>query len=44
MYDRMDTERMASILAEDVNAPELRNPLNGATRFRVWLKKLTGRK
>ena len=34
---------MTCVLAEDVNAPELRNPKNSGMRFGGWLRRLTGR-
>ena len=43
MNNWMNQINMASVLAEDVNAPELRNPRNSGMRFGGWLKKLTGR-
>lgn len=43
MYNWMNQVDMASILAEDVNAPELRNPKNSGMRFGSWLKRLIGR-
>lgn len=36
-YDR---QGMSSMLAEDVNAPELRNPLNSGMRREGWLRRL----
>lgn len=44
MNNWMNQMSMASVLAEDVNAPELRNPKNSGMRFVGWLKKLAGRK
>ena len=43
MFITMNNANMASILAEDVNAPELRNPRYSAIRFSGWLKRLFGR-
>ena len=44
MNNWMNNANMASILSEDVNAPELRNPLYSGMRFTSWLKRLTSRK
>ena len=51
MYKLMNDENYASVLAEDVNAPELRNPLlmrlnQGSKRERAknWLARLFGKK
>lgn len=35
---------ISTLLAEDVNAPELRNPRSGALRSRGLLARLLGRK
>ena len=43
MNNWMNQISMASMLAEDVNAPELRNPKNSGMRVKSWLKKLTGK-
>ena len=39
----MNQINMASVLAEDVHAPELRNPKNSGMRFGGWLNRLIGR-
>ena len=31
---------LSSVLAEDVNAPELRNPMTGGMRKEGWLRRL----
>ena len=43
MTNWMNQNSMASVLAEDVNAPELRNPRNSGMRFGGWLGRLIGR-
>ena len=39
----MNQINMASVLAEDVHAPELRNPKNSGMRVKSWLRRLTDR-
>ena len=39
----MNQINMASVLAEDVHAPELRNPKHSGMRFGGWLGRLIGR-
>ena len=43
MNSWMNHVNMASVLAEDVHAPELRNPKNSGMRFGGWLGRLIGR-
>ena len=43
MNNWMNHANMASMLAEDVHAPELRNPKNSGMRFSGWLSRLVGR-
>ena len=43
MNNWMNQINMASVLAEDVHAPELRNPKNSGMRFGGWLGRLVGR-
>ena len=44
----MNNENMfmniATVLAEDTGAPELRNPLNSGMKAESWLRRLFGRK
>ena len=35
---------IATMLAEDTGAPELRNPLNSGMRSKSWLNRIFGRK
>lgn len=35
-----DMQHLSYMLAEDVNAPELRNPLNSGMRRESWLRRL----
>ena len=35
-----DMQNMSYLLAEDVNAPELRNPMNSGMRREGWLRRL----
>lgn len=44
MNNRMNHTNLASVLAEDVHAPELRNPRHSGMRFGGWLRRLTGRR
>ena len=43
MYSWNEYARMTFALAEDVHAPELRNPRHSALRARGWLARLLGR-
>ena len=42
-YMQMNGMHMSVMLAEDVNTPELRNPLSGGMHLGNWLKRLMRR-
>ncbi len=43
MLNAANTLNLGALLAEDVCAPELRNPNTGAIRARGWLARLFGK-
>ena len=40
MMNTANSQNLSALLAEDVHAPELRNPRNGALRARGWFAQL----